>query len=126
MIYMPKYKYDYNGFQYGFIKYLKTKLKFEIIYTCYDIEDIAVKLVKYIIDNVENSKTKILFYRVKNINPTCVSYDMLTNSGFDYPTVNFTITNIIGRQACRLYYYVTNCKNLYNEIYLYFYIINNY
>ncbi|AVL94364.1 hypothetical protein mvi_1004 [Megavirus vitis] len=85
--------------------------KYNIIQAGYDIDDIyedLKKCISHIIRN--NQKSNLLIYQIKGINPSLVSYDIVTSS--NYPFVRFKI-GYYGNQL----YYLGGDKTLINEIY---------
>lgn len=84
--------------------------KYNIIQAGYDIDDIYEDLKKCICQIIRNNqKSNLLIYQIKGINPSLVSYDIITSS--NYPFVRFK-TGYYGNQL----YYINGNKTLINEI----------
>ncbi|AZL89685.1 hypothetical protein QKC54_gp1028 [Megavirus baoshan] len=85
--------------------------KYGIIQAGYDIDDVYEDLKKCIYQIIRNNqKFNLLIYQIKGINPSLVSYDIITSS--NYPFVRFKI-GYYGNQL----YYINGDKTLINEIY---------
>lgn len=84
---------------------------YNIIQAGYDVDDIYEDLEKCIYRIIYNNhKSNLLIYQIKGINPSLVSYDIVTSS--NYPFVRFK-TGYYRNQL----YYINGDKTLMNEIY---------
>lgn len=63
--------------------------KFKIIQASYQIDDIYQKLEEYIFSQINNRHSSdILVYQIIGINPSLVSYDIITSSNFPFVKIN--------------------------------------